>query len=188
MKSTRKKQSNHVIVGKGMAKSEKRHTPPASLLEITAPKAITPLMQAFHVDSEEIASSLILEATKAIYSHDDSGINVFSRKEISIEELDGITSLMKGLKPRDTLETLYAAQIVASHMLGMRKLSASYPDDQKLGLKLLRFNNEAMQQLEKKRNGGTQNITVNYNYHGQGNHLTQTVIPIKEIDHADSGS
>jgi hypothetical protein len=65
------------------------------------------------------------------------------------------------------------------------KLSASYPDDQKLGLKLLRFSNEAMQQLEKKRNGGTQNITVNYNYHGQGNPLMQTIIPIKEIDHAE---
>jgi hypothetical protein len=176
MKSTRKKQSNHVIVGKGMAKSEKRHTPPA-FFEITAPKAIATLMQAFHVDSEEIASSLILEAAKAIYSHDDSGINVFSRKDVSTEELDGITSLMKGLKPRDTLETLYAAQIVACHMLGMRKLSASYPDDQRLGLKLLRFSNEAMQQLERKRNGGSQNITVNYNYHGQGGCLDANCSP-----------
>jgi hypothetical protein len=170
-----------------MAKSEKRHTPPSSF-EVTAPKAIAPLMQAFHVDSEEVASSLILEAARAIYSQDDSGINVFSRKDVSTEELDGITSLMKGLKPRDTLETLYAAQIVACHMLGMRKLSASYPDDQRLGLKLLRFSNEAMQQLERKRNGGSQNITVNYNYHGQGNALIQTVIPNQESNNANSRS
>jgi len=37
-------------------------------------------------------------------------------------------------------------------MLGMRKLSSSYLDDQRLGLKLLRFSNEAMQHLERKRN------------------------------------
>jgi len=43
-----------------MAKSGKRHAPPSSF-EVTAPKSIAPLMQAFHVDSEEIASSLILE-------------------------------------------------------------------------------------------------------------------------------
>jgi hypothetical protein len=188
MKSTRKKQSNHVIIGKGMARNQKRHIPPNESYEITAPKALSPLMQAFHVDTQEAADSLIMEAARAIFGHDESGFDPFSRKDISSEELEGITSLMRGINPRDTLETLYAAQIVASHMLGMRKLSASYPDDQKLGLKLLRFSNEAMQQLEKKRNGGTQNITVNYNYHGQGNPLMQTVIPIKEVDHADSGS
>ncbi len=75
---------------------------------------------------------------------------------------------MKGINPRDNLETLYAAQIVASHMLGMRKLSASYPDDQKLGLKLLRFSNEAIQHLHKKRNGGTQTVKVYDNYQSQG--------------------
>jgi len=150
-----------------MAKSGKRHAPPSSF-EVTAPKSIAPLMQAFHVDSEEIASSLILEAARAIFGHDESGLDILSRKDISTEELDGISSLMKGLKPRDTLETLYAAQIVACYMLGMRKLSSSYLDDQRLGLKLLRFSNEAMQHLERKRNGGTQNITVSYSYHGQG--------------------
>ncbi len=170
---------------KGMAKSEKRRTPPYSF-EVTAPKAIAPLMQAFHVDSEEVASSLILEAARAIFGHDESGFDIFSKKDISTAELDGVTSLMKGLKPLDTLETLYAAQIVACHMLGMRKLSSSYPDDQRLGLKLLRFSNEAMQQLERKRNGGTQNITVNYSYHGQGNALMQTVIPNQGANHANS--
>jgi len=77
---------------------------------------------------------------------------------------------------------VYAAQIVASHMLGMRKLSSSYSEDQKLGLRLLKFCNEAMQQLDKKRNDGTQNITVNHNYNGSGNALSQAII--KEGDNA----
>lgn len=85
----------------------------------------------------------------------------YSRKDK--EELEGIRSLMKGLNPCGTLETLYAAQIVASHMLGMRKLVSNYPDDQKLALRLLRFSNEVIQQLQRKRSGGAKNLTVNYN-------------------------
>jgi len=158
MKSTRKKQSNHVIVGKGMARNQKRHIPPNDSYEITAPKALSPLMQAFHVDSEEKGHVLIKEAAKAL--------DAFSKRELSKEELEGIMSLMKGLNPQDSLETLYAAQIITSHMLGIRKLAASYPDDQKLGLKLLRFSNETMQQLNRKRSEGTKNITVNYSYQG----------------------
>lgn len=70
-------------------------------------------------------------------------------------------------------------------MLGMRKLSKGHNEDQKLGLKMLQFSSEAMGRLQKKRSGGMQNITVNYNYNGQGQALMQTVIPIKEVDRAD---
>lgn len=148
---------------KGMAKSQKRHIPPNNTYEITAPKALVPLMNAFHMDTEEATYALIMESAKTIFGYSESGS---SSQNISKEELDGVLSLMKGLNPLDALETLYAAQIVASHMLGIRKLSSSYSDDQKLGLKLLRFSNEAMKQLDKKHRGEATNITVNYNYQG----------------------
>ena len=64
--------------------------------------------------------------------------------------------------------------------LGWERLAERCRDDQKLGLDLLRFSNEAMQNLVKKRCGGVQNITVNYNHTGQVNTLMQTVIPEKE--------
>lgn len=164
-----------------MAESENRDTPPSHT--IIAPSTLSPIMKAFHVDSEEAAHVLILEASKAIYGSkkEESSFDLLapSDREISKEELNGITSLMKGLSPGDSLESLYAAQIVATHMLGMRKLSSSYSEDQKLGLKLLKFCNDAMQQLEKKRNGGKQNITVNHNYIGSGDTLSQTII--KEV-------
>lgn len=169
-----------------MAKAQKTNIPPnGDAYEVTAPKALEPLMKAFHVDSEEAANALVMEAAKAIFGCGD----IFSRKEISEEELNGIASLMRGISPKDTLETLYAAQIVASHMLGMRKLSSSHFEDQRLGLNLLRFSNEAMQQLEKKRKGGTtQNFTFNYNYHGKENTITPITIPQEEITHANSRS
>lgn len=166
-----------------MAKSKEKGTPPSH--QITAPNALSPIMQAFHVDSEEAAHALILEASKAIYGSKEPELELsLSRdREITTGELEGITSLMKGLAPKDSLEALYAAQIVASHMLGMRKLSSDYGEDQRLGLRLLKFCNDAMQQLDKKRNGGTQNITVNHNYNGPGNSLSQTII--KENNSAD---
>jgi hypothetical protein len=161
-----------------MAKASKTYPTPGKFMhEITPPKALLPLMQAFHVDSEKAAKALIKETARAIFGTDILG----SDKDISKEELEGIASLMKGIHPKDALETLYAAQIVASHMLGMRKLSSNFSDDQCLGLKLLRFSGEAMQQLDKKRNGGMQNITVNYNHNDHGNALMQTVIPVKEV-------
>jgi len=159
-----------------MARSKKNGTPPSH--QVMAPKALSPIMQAFHVDSEEAAHALILEASKAIYGSKESEYDFLGPEDrvVTETELNGISSLMKGLSPKDSLESLYAAQIVASHMLGMRKLSSSYSDDQKLGLKLLKFCNEAMQQLDKKRNGGAQNITVNHNYNGLGNTASQTII------------
>jgi hypothetical protein len=152
----------------------------AKSLKITPPKALIPLMQAFHVDSEKVAKALISEVINAI-SFDD---NTLTKNKSSQEEIDAIISLMRGIKPRDTIETLYAAQIIASHILGMRKLSSCYADDQRLGLKMLQFCKESMGQLEKKRNGGTQNISVTYNYRNKGNALSQTVIPSKELNHA----
>lgn len=153
-----------------MAKDQKTVAPPTK--EIAAPQFLVPLMQAFHVDSDKVAKSLISEAARAIYGKEGYG----GSREISKSELDGVVSLMRCINPRDSLETLYAAQIVVCHMLGMRKLADTYGDDQKLGLNLLRFSNEALVQLEKKRSGATQNIVVNYNHSVQGNALMQTVL------------
>lgn len=146
--------------------------------EITIPKKLAPLVQAFSAD-EQSAKLLILEAAKSIYTNNDSfGI---SSSTISNEEIEGVIAIMKGIDPKDTIEMIYGAQIITSHLLGIKLLSNSFEGDRVLGLKLLRFSNEAMNQLQKKRSGGTtQNITVNYNYNGQGPALMQTVIPTKD--------
>ena len=162
-----------------MAKYQK--TPPPPTKEIEIPLFLAPLMQAFRVDSEKEAKALLEEAAYAIYGRKDEPEGDFdfcNRKHvISENELERILFLMKGISPKDTLETLYAAQIVVSYMLGMRKLSQSYQGDQKLGLKLFRFSCEAMQQLQRQRSRGTQHITVNYNYNDQRSTPTQIVTP-----------
>ncbi|MGK5594258.1 MAG: hypothetical protein ACSNEK_02745 [Parachlamydiaceae bacterium] len=146
--------------------------------EITIPKKLAPLIQAFSAD-ERSARTLIMEAAKTIYTTQESyGVSSCS---ISNDEIEGVIALMKGICPKDTIEMIYGAQIVTSHLLGIKLLASGFPTDQALGLKLLRFCNEAMSQLQKKRSGGsTQNIIVNYNYNGQGPALMQTVIPTKD--------
>jgi hypothetical protein len=153
----------------GMAKDQKETHPPAL---IQAPKAIAPIMEAFHVESDKIAKTLVIEAATAIYGKAEWGKQSFSKAD-----LDGVISLIRSIKPMDSLETLFASQIVVGHLLGMKKLSESCSDDQKIGLNLLRFSSEAMQMLIKKQTGATQNIVVNYSYNGQGNALMQTVLP-----------
>lgn len=130
--------------------------------EISIPQKLAPIVQAFSVESEQAIIDLIHQAAKAIYTTGDS----YSRYDITDDEIESICYLIKELKPRDMIETLYAAQIVVSHMLGMHKISKNDTDDQRFGLKLLRFCNDSMQNFEKKKSGGVQNITVNYNYVG----------------------
>lgn len=149
--------------------------------EITIPKKLEPIVRAFFSDSPEVAKALIIQAAKAIYGSDEDEDELFNfRKKhvITPEELEGVCALMHGINPRDTLEALLAAQIVASHLLGLRKLAKGYAEDQRIGLNMLRFSSEAINQLQKKRSGSMQNITVNYNYNGTGPALAQTILPI----------
>lgn len=143
--------------------------------EIVIPKELAPLIKAFSAD-DEVAKILIAEAAKAISGAEPKSYDLSERKATK-EELNGILALMKGINPQDTIEMIYGAQIVTSHMSGLRFLRHGNRSDQVLGLKLLRFSNEAMIQLQKKRSGGVnQNINISYSHNGSGPAFMQTVI------------
>lgn len=147
--------------------------PPAPM-NISIPGKLQPIIKAFTAD-EPGAKLLILEAANSIAQAERSDSYLDDvKRDISKDELEGIIALMKGLAPRDTLEMIYAAQIICSHLMGLKMLCHSHGDDQILGLKLLRFSNEAMGQLQKKRAGGiSQNINIVYSHSGPA--LMQTV-------------
>lgn len=144
-------------------------------MNIVIPKKLAPLVKAFSAD-EKSARLLIIEAAKAISGTEET--MGFGNSKISEEEIEGIITLMQGLAPKDTLEMIYSAQVITSHLAGLRLLSHNHCADQALGLKLLRFSNDAMAQLQKKRTGGScQNVNITYNHAGPGPALMQTVIP-----------
>lgn len=136
--------------------------------EITIPKKLDPIVRAFFSDSPKAAKKLIIQAAKAIYGAEEErdllDYSMKSQHVISNEDIEDICAFMQGINPSDVLEAIIAAQITVTHMLGMRKLATGHLADQHLGLKMLRFSTDAMQQLQKNRCGGMQNITVNYNY------------------------
>lgn len=129
-----------------MAQSQKMPKSP-----LVVPSSIANLIEAFSTDSEMSAKSLIVQTAAAIYFDNDSDSCV---KPLSKDEIDQVYGLMKGIKPANALESIYAAQIVAGHMLGMQKLAQIFQDDQKLGLKLLHLSNDALERLRKIRFNG----------------------------------
>lgn len=154
--------------------------------EITIPKKLEPIVKAFYAESEDMAKALLLQASRAIYNLDaeDDPFYLGSSKKITNDELDEVFMFMAGLKPRDMLEALFAAQIVTAHMFGMRRLASGGLEESRIGLKMLRFSNEALCQLQKKRAGCMQSITVNYNHTGSVPAPTATIIQ-SEVEDAD---
>lgn len=146
--------------------------------EITIPKKLEPLVQAFYADSPTAAKALIVQAAQAIYGSDGKDgtfASVFEdSRTIKAEEIESTLCLMISLKPVDALESVLAAQIVVSHMLSMRKLASTNNDDLRIGAKLLGLSVAATQLLQRKRSGGAQHITVNYSYNGSP-HTMQSV-------------
>lgn len=143
--------------------------------EITIPEKLVPLVKAFSADDQS-AKLLIIEAAKAICKTEQHSYGL-PKDELYETELEGIIAFMQGLNPLDTLEMIYAAQIISSHIIGLRMLGNNFAPDQVLGLKLLRFSNKAMARLQKKRSEGiSQNIDIKYTHSGSGSALMQTTI------------
>lgn len=129
--------------------------------EIVIPQKLIPIVKAFYSDNQS-AKLLIREAVKSICKTGSMDYG-FDEYEQSDEEIEGIIALMQGIAPQDTLETIYAAQLISSHIMGLCLLSHGFQVDQTLGLKLLKFSNEAMIKLQKKRSAGvSHNINVAY--------------------------
>lgn len=126
-----------------MALFEKKHPTPVE--KTTIPKGLLSLVKAFSADEEE-ARALIQKAFATIHHSD----NVTFKSEMSTEEFEGIVALMNGLSPKNRAEAIYCAQAVLSYINGLRLLGHSYPEDERLGLKLLKFSNKTMLQLRTK--------------------------------------
>lgn len=151
------------------------------MANITIPKKLEPIVKAFFEESPKAAKKLIIQAANAIYgSNEEPNFSNFEGRNHSItkDELEEICVLMHGIMPKDSLEAIFSAQIIVGHMLGMRKLSKGCLDDQRMGLKMLKFSRDTISSLQKKRSGGTQNITVNYNYNNAPLSMP-SIIPIE---------
>jgi hypothetical protein len=98
-------------------------------------------------------------------------INVSSQgREINIDALNFAVSLVRGIEPRDHLETMLAMQMAAVHMASMtfaRKMNHTETIPQldlqeRVVNKLMRTFTSQMEALRKHRNGGSQKVIVKH--------------------------
>lgn len=84
---------------------------------------------------------------------------------------DGILAMHQGIEPKDTIESLLAAQMVATHNMAMEyskraMVSGQHPDDVNANInrvtKLMRTFTAQVEALNKYRTGGKQTIQVQY--------------------------
>jgi hypothetical protein len=146
-------------------------------MEMRIPQKLVPLVKAFSVDEQSVRP-LIHEAARALAVADPkcSLFSAFDKRPISDDDVAGVISLMRDLAPQDAIETIYAAQIVSSHLLGLRFLSNDSNADRNLGMRLLRFSNEALGQLQKKRAGGVTHQHIYITNNNQGQAMMQTAV------------
>lgn len=62
-------------------------------------------------------------------------------------------SLFRMINPQDELEQVWCAQFILSHLLGIDSLALPSPKDKRIGLKLLKAADGAMERIQNKRNG-----------------------------------
>jgi hypothetical protein len=113
------------------------------------------LMQALGTEDDDFAKELLLQVAYADPRRDEAGINL-------------LLSVIKGVKPKDQLEAMLAAQMAVTHSLVMgfgRRLNhvenIQQQDSAERGFnKLARTFRTQMEALKRYRSGGDQKVTV----------------------------
>jgi len=86
--------------------------------------------------------------------------------------MESVMSLIEGINPQDTVETVLASQFISTHFQGSYHLAKNNITH---GMMLMRLSHQALEMLQKYRNKGS-NINVNYLVKNEGEALIQTNI------------
>lgn len=138
----------------------------------TLPKEdqISLLADAINCDNPEAARLLIRRAMSAIHSHKS-----WQQPAWNDQDLDAVLALIKGFNPRDTVETMLAAQFVALHLQATANMAQENYNTMSYALMMVRLSHQTLDMLQRYRGKG-QNINVNYNVLNHGNAILNTVI------------
>jgi len=116
-----------------MAKKEK---------EIALPTQMSLLVNAINCKNEDVAKLLVHQAVKLIYGDE---------VEPTPHDVDTVISLIRGIEPRNTIEAMLAAQIVALNLQGMTTMGSRYMTATAHGMMLLRLSHQTLDMLLKYR-------------------------------------
>lgn len=134
---------------------------------VAIPKPISLLVEALNCDNPEAARLLAHRAMLLIHRS--------AKKDWSENDLAAVISLIHGLKPKDIVESILAAQFVALHLKGMATMSEDNYNIMGQAMMMVRLSHQALNILQQYR-GKSQTINVNYNVHSEGDAVLNTLI------------
>lgn len=140
--------------------------------DVALPNQISLLVEAINCDNENAARLLVKRAM--LLSYDSS--NRWPRENAwTDDDLDAVVSLIRGIKPKDTIEAILAAQFVSLHLKGIETMSEDNYNIMGQAMMMVRLSHQALNMLQQYR-GKSQTINVNYNIHSEGDAILNTLI------------
>ena len=140
--------------------------------DIKVPDQISLLVKAINCDNENSARLLVNKAMGII---SDKKTSYFDKTPWSKEDLDAVVALIRGINPKDTVEAILAAQIVALNLRGMAVVAQDNYNIMGQGLMMIRLSQQTLDLLQRYR-GKSQTINVNYNVLNKGDTVLNTLI------------
>lgn len=139
---------------------------------IALPNQISLLVEAINCDNENAARLLVKRAMLLSYN---SSNHWPKENAWNDDDLDAVVSLIRGVKPKDTIEAILAAQFVSLHLKGIEIMSRDNYNIMGQAMTMVRLSHQALNMLQQYR-GKSQTINVNYNIHSEGDAVLNTLI------------
>lgn len=139
---------------------------------LKVPDQISLLIEAINCDNENAARLLVHRAMGAASGKKP---DYFNKTPWSNEDIDAVVALIRGIKPRDTVEAILAAQFISLHLSGMDELAQVAIGSKGQGVMLIRLSQQTLDLLQRYR-GKSQTINVNYNVQTKGDTVLNTLI------------
>lgn len=148
----------------------KKQVPKSSLEDILypLPQDASLNVPATYEVTSKLNKQFIRQALKASYKikepysyTDFSGRRIIPTSLVTDDQVELVMSLMQSINPKDSVEAALAVQFTVTYIHGMKDIQSDY--NGKKALEMFEFGHKALDMLQKYRNKGAQQISVQYN-------------------------
>lgn len=140
--------------------------------KVELPSQTSLLMQAIQCDNEHAIRLLV---KKAMILTSNSSNHWPKENAWTDEDLDAMVSLIRGVNPKDAIETILAIQFISLHLKGVSTMAQDNYNIMGPAMQMVRLSHQALNMLQQYR-GRSQTINVNYNVHAEGDSVINTLV------------
>ncbi len=139
---------------------------------LAVPTQISLLMEAVQCDNPDAARLIVRKAMILThgFTHRWPAEDAWDDKD-----LDAVVDLIRGVKPKDIIETVLAAQFIALHLRSIQIMSHDNYNTMGAAMTMLRLSHQSLNMLQQYR-GKSQTINVNYNVHSEGDTALNSIV------------